>query len=154
MANVTSDITDPDQLSQELAKKCLFMRGISSAFKCCGLNNANDMSDQAVKVCCSENSDKQVGCGDKVIDLFKKWAWKIFLICNIVFLIMEVLFLIAVPYLIYRFTRAERKYKDRGYSSPVTHHTNYEPSKNMKNAPEKQGKNLEMDDTSAWKVVL
>ena len=61
-----------------------------------------------VPICCSDDSNKKVGCSDKVVDLFEKYGLKVFLAAAIVFLVVEVLFLIAVPYLIWRASRAPR----------------------------------------------
>ena len=82
---------------------------MSDIFKCCGYNDSLDYPVLARPDCCVDVT--QPGCADKVVKTFNDEAVNIIVIPNAVVLALELIFIIAVPFLIGRITKAKKKEK-------------------------------------------
>lgn len=83
---------------------------MSDIFKCCGYNDSSDYLLPPTRLeCCVDVT--QPGCADKVVKTFNDEAVNIIIIPNAVVLALELIFIIAVPFLIGRITKAKKKEK-------------------------------------------
>lgn len=96
-----------------VVEKCKPLHVISEVFKCCGVNGPQDFDILPVELrdnCCFD-MNYQKGCADKVVNDINNNSLEFIIIPNIVVLSVELIIIIAVPFLIGRLSKAkEEKY--------------------------------------------
>ena len=80
-------------------------------FKCCGYKGIFDFPVGAQQFCCEKTDLNQPGCAEKVVDDIKGNALELLIIPNAVVLGAELIFIIAVPFLIGRLTKKKKEEK-------------------------------------------
>lgn len=116
-----SILNDPTTKPTVFDENCKIMIALNDAFRCCGVYGPMDFKYNVSSQCC--HIDTNNGCSSYVVDTVKSNAIKIILIPNSVILVMELIFILMVPFLIMRIKRrneVNNESKGINYMVPTT----------------------------------
>lgn len=88
-----------------LDAKCVFMRGLSSLFQCCGAQGPQEFVLSTNRVACCSNWMLTQGCAQPSVDWLRKWAIFLLVLPTAVILAIELSTLIGVPFLVQSITK-------------------------------------------------
>lgn len=95
----------------EYEAKCKDLKVIGDVFKCCGYNGISDFPIGARQFCCDPKETNLPGCAEKVVGDIKGNAVDYLIIPNAIVLAAELIFIIAVPFLIGRLSKKKKQEK-------------------------------------------
>lgn len=124
MKDFVRQINDPSASPESVTAVCAAYKILSDSINCCGTNDRYDFKNQTLAtLCCRDpNSD---GCMQMSIDLIKDNVTGYILIPNGVFLVIEFLVVLIVPFLIGRIGRAKLAKRDAESGRVLILPTNY-----------------------------
>jgi hypothetical protein len=101
MDKAVNELNQTNLTPEDIGDKCRPLKVISDLFDCCGSSGASDfISDGIREICCKPNTRE--GCSKKVFQVLRDDGWLLIVIPNICVCVIELIFIIAVPFLIAR----------------------------------------------------